>query len=77
MVVALPGRDASGPELKARLEWLVPLLARGLRPFHEAPVEACPFRLTVGDALVDVRQRVADGQAYRTDLHTRGSGISR
>lgn len=70
VVEALPGRDATAPELKARPEWLVPLLARSLRRFHEAPVEACPFRLTVGDALVAVRERVADGQANRADLHT-------
>lgn len=70
VVDALPGRDATGPELKAQPERLVPLLARGLRRFHEAPVEACPFRLTVRDALVTVRQRVADGQAHHADLHT-------
>ncbi|HEV2071690.1 MAG TPA: aminoglycoside 3'-phosphotransferase [Acidimicrobiales bacterium] len=70
VVDALPGRDATDPGLKARPERLVPLLARGLRRFHEAPVEACPFRLTVTDALVTVRQRVADGQACHADLHT-------
>lgn len=69
LVDALPGRDATTPQLKARPEWLVPLLARGLRRFHEAPVDACPFRLTVEDALDAVRQRVADGQADQADLH--------
>ncbi|MDP8960109.1 MAG: phosphotransferase [Actinomycetota bacterium] len=68
-VDALPGRDATTPQLKARPEWLVPLLARGLRRFHEAPVDACPFRLTVEVALDAVRQRVADGQADQADLH--------
>ena len=75
VVDALPAIDATAPELKARPEWLVPLLARGLRRFHEAPVKACPFRLTVGDALVAVRQRVADRQSYRTDPHTQSSAI--
>ncbi|MDQ4132247.1 MAG: aminoglycoside 3'-phosphotransferase [Actinomycetota bacterium] len=69
VVDALPGRDATAPELKARPEWLVPLLARGLRRFHQTPVEACPFRLTVQDALAAVRQRVANGQAEHADLH--------
>lgn len=69
LLEALPGRDATAPALKARPEWLVPLLARGLRRFHDAPVEQCPFRLTVGDALATVRARIANGQAEHADLH--------
>ena len=65
----LPGRDATDPALKARPEWLVGVLARGLRRFHEAPVDACPFRLTVEQGMAAVRQRVAEGRAEHADLH--------
>ena len=37
---------------------LVPKLERGIRAFHEAPVEACPFDLRVDAALEQVGQRV-------------------
>jgi len=66
---ALEGRDATSPEFKSRPQWLVPVLARGLRRFHQAPVEDCPFKLTVDDALATVRQRVAEGRAEHADLH--------
>ncbi len=66
---ALPGRDATTPELKARPDWLVPVLARGLRRFHQAPVKDCPFRLTVEGALAIVRQRIGEGRAQHADLH--------
>lgn len=65
----LPGRDATDPGLKARPARLVPILARGLRRFHQVPVDACPFRLTVDGALAIVRERVATGQAEHADLH--------
>jgi kanamycin kinase len=65
----LPGRDATAPEWKARPQWLIPILAQGLRRFHEAPAENCPFRLTVDDALAVVRHRVAQGQAEHSGLH--------
>lgn len=73
---ALPGRDATNPELKARPEWLVPVLARGLRRFHQAPVEQCPFRLTVEDAVTTVRARIAAGHAEHADLHDEFAHLS-
>lgn len=69
LLAGLPGRDATTPELKARPEWLVPILARGLRRLHETPAADCPFRLTVDDALAAVRRRVVDGKATHDDLH--------
>jgi aminoglycoside phosphotransferase len=65
----LPGRDATDPDLRARPEWLVPVLAKALRRFHEVPVTECPFRLGVDDALATVRSRVATGRAVHADLH--------
>lgn len=69
LLAGLPGRDATTPELKARPDWLVPILARGLRRLHETPAADCPFRLTVDGALAAVHRRVADGRAERADLH--------
>jgi aminoglycoside phosphotransferase len=73
---ALPGRDATAPELKARPEWLAPVLARGLRRFHQAPVEQCPFRLSVQDALATARARIDAGQAEHGDLHDEFAHLS-
>lgn len=56
---ALLGRDATAPELKADPQRLATILGRGLRHFHQAPVESCPFDFTVEAALERVRRRVA------------------
>lgn len=56
---ALPGVDATAPQLRADPDRLVPMLARGLRRFHEAPVEACPFDFRLPQALKQVRDRLA------------------
>jgi aminoglycoside phosphotransferase (APT) family kinase protein len=72
----LAGRDATAPQLRSRPEWTVPVLARGLRRFHETPIEACPFRLTIDSALNTVRQRVAEGRADHGDLHPEFSHLS-
>ena len=69
LVEELPGGDATALELRARPDWLVRILARGLRRFHDMPVEDCPFRLTVPDALAMVRKRITDGRAEHADLH--------
>lgn len=69
LLAGLPGRDATTPELKARPDWLVPILARGLRRLHDAPAADCPFQLSVEDALAAVRRRVAEGPAVHSDLH--------
>lgn len=76
LLESLPGRDATDPTLKAEPERLVPILARGLRRFHDTPVEVCPFRLTVEDSVMAVRHRVAEGRAKHTDLHTEFSHLS-
>ncbi len=72
----LAGLDGTATPLKTDPERLVPILARGLRRFHEAPVTACPFRLTVGDAIATVRQRVDSGRAERQDLHPEFSHLT-
>jgi kanamycin kinase len=76
LLEALPGRDATAPELRARPDLTVPLLARGLRRFHQTPAEACPFRLTLEGALDTVRRRVAEGRATHGDLHPEFSHLS-
>jgi len=40
---------------------LVPVLAKGLRTFHDAPTENCPFDFCLGQALEHVRARVEEG----------------
>jgi kanamycin kinase len=72
----LPGLDATSPDLIADRERLVPILAEGLRRFHEAPVELCLFRLTVEDALATVRCRVDEGRAEHGDLHPEFSHLT-
>jgi kanamycin kinase len=76
LLESLPGRDATAADLTAQPERLVPVLAEGLRRFHEAPVDRCPFRLTVEDALLRVRRRVDLGQAEHGDLHPEFSHLS-
>jgi aminoglycoside phosphotransferase len=58
---ALPGFDATRPELGLAAEEIVALLAHGLRLFHEAPVEACPFDFQLETALLHVYARAAAG----------------
>ncbi len=70
LTAALPGRDATTPELKADPRALVTLLAQGLRRFHEAPVNECPFNFTLEVAIDQVRDRVAAGLVNpETDFH--------
>ena len=64
------GDSAIKDDWRANPEWLVPIVARGLRAFHEAlPVADCPFRFTVRDAVAVAMARVANGRATRDDLH--------
>lgn len=69
VTAGLPGRDAIAPELRADPAQLVPELARALRRLHDTPVDGCPFRMTVEDALATVRRRVAAGTVDASDLH--------
>ncbi len=67
---ALPGVDATAPELLARPEDTVRALARGLRRFHRAPVAGCPFDFRLEAALARVRRRVAEGRVVPArDFH--------
>lgn len=66
---ALAGRDATAPDLKAEPRRLVSLLAGGLRAFHAAPAERCPFGLGVEEAIADAGRRAAAGLVAAGDLH--------
>ena len=59
---ALPGRDATDPALMADPKQLVRILARGLRVFHEAPVEVCPFDFRLEKSLAHARRRLHEGR---------------
>lgn len=65
----LTGQDATTEQLKQDPSWLVPVLARGLRRFHEAPVEDCPFDFTVDAAVRHCDTRVTGGREMWDDLH--------
>jgi len=54
----LPGRDATKPEFIESPQTTVPVLARGLREFHNAPTDDCPFDFTLDAALEHGRRRV-------------------
>ena len=58
----LPGRDATDRLLTQEPRRLVSILANGLRRFHEAPVEDCPFDFRIGPALAQARVRLGSGQ---------------
>ncbi|MEY2471969.1 MAG: kanamycin kinase [Actinomycetota bacterium] len=64
------GTSAIKDAWRADPEWLVPIVARGLRRMHEAlPVADCPFRFTVRDALDVAGARAADGRETWDDMH--------
>lgn len=66
----LEGVDATAAGFRKDVEGLVSRLAVGLRRFHSAPVDACPFQFRVADALQLVRQRQQTGQIDAArDLH--------
>jgi aminoglycoside phosphotransferase len=66
---ALPGTMAADPRLRADPESLVPILARGLRRFHDTPAAECPFPYSAADALARIRRRVAEGGIRPEDMH--------
>ncbi len=68
---ALPGRDATHPDLIADPATTVSILARALRAFHEVPADDCPFDFTLNAALEHGRRRVeGDGvPASKGDFH--------
>ncbi len=59
---ALPGRDATDPVFAPVHERLVRTLAAGLRTFHDAPVEICPFDFRLEHALAHARRRLDEGR---------------
>src|SRR4051812_18250353 len=66
----MAGTSAIKDEWRANPAWLVPIVARGLRKFHDAlPVEDCRFRFRVRDALDVARARAADGRETWDDMH--------
>ena len=62
LTAALPGMDATAAELRLDPAGLVASLARGLRQFHKAPTEECPFDSTNETAIKVVRRRIEAGQ---------------
>ncbi len=58
---ALPGVDATAEQFIRSPASLVPILAEGLRRFHETPAQDCPFSFRLADALSHVRARVEAG----------------
>lgn len=71
LLTPLPGRDATTPELKSKPSWIVPLLAEGLRAFHEIDPGDCPFDFRNDAAIAHVRRRLGAGtydESY--ELHT-------
>ena len=59
---ALPGRDATDPAWATDPARLVRILAAGLRAFHDAPVESCPFDFRLERALTLARCRLDEGR---------------
>lgn len=67
---AMLGQSAIADEWRAHPDWLVPIVARGLRAFHDAlPIDDCPFRLTIPDAIAQCRLRLDRGVESFDDLH--------
>lgn len=62
LTARLPGVAGTDERLAAEPALLVPILARGLRTFHDAPVQDCPFSNRLPEALELVRARVAAGR---------------
>lgn len=73
---SLPGTSAVDPALLARPGELVPLLANGLRRFHQAQAAGCPFRFGLDIALDRVRGRVLAGQIDPDDMHAEHAHLS-
>jgi kanamycin kinase len=73
---ALPGRRASAREMRADPSLLVPMLADGLRRFHQAPADECPFPAGIEVTLAEVGRRLRAGLITTTDLHPEHTHLS-
>jgi kanamycin kinase len=63
VTTALPGRDATNPDLTKDPAELTRILARGLRMFHDtAPARTCPFDFRIRPAIRHVRARLRSGR---------------
>ena len=63
-------RDATDPGWARNPERLVGSLAEGLRGFHRAPVEACPFDFRLDKSFAHVRRRLDLGHILpERDFH--------
>ena len=69
VTVALPGLAAAAAEHRGRPERTVPVLAEGLRAFHEIDASDCPFDWTVKTALAHVQERVASNHIDPAGFH--------
>jgi len=58
---ALSGLVATDEDLMSDPPTLVPILAKGLHTFHEAPIRSCPFDFRLSTALEHIRARVSAG----------------
>jgi kanamycin kinase len=72
----LAGERATAPELRAEPERLVPLLASGLRAFHQTPTQDCPFRFGPDEAMADAARRVRGGLVRPEDMHKEHAHLS-
>ena len=73
----LPGRDATHAVWAADRPRLVAALGRGLRAFHQTPIEACPFDAGNEWALAHVRDRAERGVIDpSTDFHDEFAHLS-
>ena len=67
---ALPGVDATSSRFKSDRERLVTALGEGLRRFHDAPVDSCPYDFGLRVQMERVRDRVFRGLIKpEQDLH--------
>lgn len=69
LTAGLPGIDATAPQHLADPAVTVPLLAAGLRRFHEIDPAGCPFDYRMTTALEHVARRVAAGDVSTDGFH--------
>jgi kanamycin kinase len=73
----MAGTPAIDKDWCADPAWLVPIVARGLRVFHDTlPVAQCPFRWSVADALGLTRERIDAGVIPWHDVHREHVGMT-